>query len=206
MAFPDDLVKAALDELAFWTDGNFRECVPGASPSQQPGSKRVARYWKEGLGNNFLDGCAKVNGTRPPWSAAFICFCMRQADMPLIEFPFSAAHHTYIRWAVHNTKQNKANKTFYGRRVHQHHPKPGDLVAQWRKSKSSDPDPNISFDVQPDDFYPSHCDIVVEVSATKIVTVGGNVGNRVKKTTFLAQGGILAPKKELICVMECLKP
>ncbi len=200
MAFSETLVQIALTELTFWTNGNHRECLktlPENDSRKHVGEKRVARYWKEGLGVNGLNGCSTQ-----AWSAAFICWCIRQAGMSLPEFPFSPGHHAYIRWAINNTKLNKPDKTYYGRRFAEYAPKPGDLIAQWRKTRSSAPDPNITFDVQPDDFYPSHCDIVVAVSATAIETVGGNVSQRVKKTIFPAQNGILLPKKELICVLE----
>jgi hypothetical protein len=200
MGFKEDLVQTALQELNFWMTGNFRECVQNIPANQQQGSKRVAKYWKDGLGERNLNGCINV-----AWSAAFICWCMRQAQMPIADFAFSAGHHAYIRWAINNTKMNKPGKTYYGQRLNSYEPKPGDLIAQWRKVRSGAPDPNISFDIQPDDFYPSHCDIVVEVTANSIVGVGGNVSQRVKKTIFAANEGILSPKRELICVLECRK-
>lgn len=200
MPFADELVRAALGELKFWTDGNLRECVAGVRPERQIGSKRVERYWLEGLGVRNLTGCKDV-----AWSAAFICWCMRQAGMPLADFPYNSGHHAYIRWSINNTKMSKPDKTYYGRRASEYRPKPGDLVAHWRKVKRTAPDPNISFDVQPNDFYPSHCDIVVEASSTAVVIVGGNLSQRVRTTRLAASGGILSPKKDLICVMECKK-
>jgi Uncharacterized protein conserved in bacteria len=130
---------------------------------------------------------------------------LRCEAMPLTEFQFNPGHHAYIRASINNTKQNKPGKAYYGRRIAEYKPKPGDMIAQWRKPKASAPDPKITFDKQPDDFYPSHCDIVIRVSDTEIVTVGGNVGNRVKATVFPASNGFLLPKKELICVLECRK-
>jgi len=66
----------------------------------------------------------------------------------------------------------------------------------------SGPDPNISYDHQPDDFYPSHCDIVVDVQPNRITLIGGNLSNRVKESRLLAQDGILEPKKELVAVLK----
>jgi hypothetical protein len=187
MAFPEALADVAMQQLKFWTEpALLHEC------SSLKGKKRVKEYWSV-LGMN-LDGCDRDQ----PWSAAFICWCMDQAGMPQIEFPFSTAHHTYIRWAINNTTKNKPNKTYYGRRLEEYTPKPGDLVAQWRQSK-------VTFDDQPNGFYPSHCDIVVAVSDTKIETIGGNVSQRVKQTTFKAENGILVPTEKLICVLDCQK-
>ncbi len=200
MPFQDSLVQITVGELTRWTEGKFFECVSEPSASKKDGSRLVRDYWVEGLGINNLNGCSKV-----AWSAAFICFCMRKAGMPLTEFQFNPGHHAYIRASINNTKQNKPGKAYYGRRIAEYKPKPGDMIAQWRKPKASAPDPKITFDKQPDDFYPSHCDIVIRVSDTEIVTVGGNVGNRVKATVFPASNGFLLPKKELICVLECRK-
>jgi hypothetical protein len=208
VAFAADLVASALREFKLWQDGDLVECIrdprstekpkkPVGNPKTQPGSKRVATYWQGGVGDMSRNGCHAV-----AWSAAFICWNLREAGMALTEFPFSAGHHAYIRWAINNTKENKPGKAYYGRRIGEYKPKPGDLIAQWRKEKRSDPDPNITFDRQPDDFYASHCDIVVEATAQSISTIGGNVGDRVGKTDFPASGGILLPKKSLICVLE----
>ena len=194
MTFAEVLKTAALEELKWWTDGGHHEC----SSSKPQGSKRVERYWKEGLHINGLTGC-NINQF---WSAAFVCYCMQVAGMSEEEFPFSAGHHTYIRWAIRNTKQNKPNKTYYGRRFAEYKPKPGDLIAQWRTPPSTPPP---SFDNQPSSFYPAHCDIVVAVSATAVEAVGGNVSNRVKTTVFAAVNGLLKPIPKEICVIECTK-
>jgi hypothetical protein len=204
MAFAQDLVTHANAELTLWTEEEWVECVLPTKKNpkpKNPGSKRVAEYWKNGLGIDKLNGC----NTDQPWSAAFICWCMRQAGMALTDFPFASGHHAYIRWAVNNTKNAKIGKSYYGRRLDEYAPRPGDLIAQWRKPKKSSPDPKITFDEQPDAFYASHCDIVVAVIETAVIAVGGNVGNRVKTTTFPTTDGLLDAKKELICVLECRK-
>lgn len=194
MAFADQLVAKAQAELEFWKNGGLVEC----SADKPQGSHRVRRYWQDGLHIMNLDGC----DTDTPWSAAFICFCMQAAGMPLSEFPFSASHQAYIRWAVNNAKGNKPNKTFYGRRRTERAPQPGDLIAQWRTPASSPPP---SFNNMPEGFFASHCDIVVEANDHEVIAVGGNVSQRVKTTRFPAQNGILASFPSFICVMECAK-
>lgn len=194
MPFAEELKMIALEELKWWKDGGHHEC----SSSKPQGSKRVEKYWKEGLHINGLTGC----NIKQFWSAAFICYCMQAAGMLEDEFAPGAGHHTYIRWSISNTKQNKPNKTYYGRRFADYKPKPGDLIAQWRPGA---PTPRPSYDKQPPVFYPSHCDIVVAVSATAVETVGGNLSNRVRTTVFAAEDGILKPFPTGICVMECRK-
>lgn len=199
-----DIASIAKAELKQWSTGGWTECVKHAATNKpiggsanQPGSMRVATYWREGLGDTQRNGCIDV-----AWSAAFICWCLRQASVPLDRFPFSAGHHAYIRWAISNTKLNKKNKLFYGERVEQYAPQPGDIIAQWRKAKPTDPDPSISYDDQPDQFYSSHCDIVVSSTSDRITCIGGNLDNKVKQVTFSANGGILKPKKSFIAVLR----
>ena len=86
-----DIVQA---ELTAWKKNQWLECVRNPTSgkstggaSAQPGSDSVAEYWREGLGDFSRNGCSDV-----AWSAAFICWSLRQAGVKLDEFPFSAAH------------------------------------------------------------------------------------------------------------------
>lgn len=205
MSFATDLINTAKHELTLWSHGDWIECVkdsftkePVKDKRMQPGAKKVHEYWLDGIGEKNRHGCINL-----AWSAAFICWCLRKSGMRIDQFPISGSHQSYIRWSINNTKSQKIGKSFYGRRVNEYLPKPGDLIAQWRKEKRSDPDPNISFDNQPDQFYISHCDIVISVTSTSVTTIGGNVGNKVKDIKFEVRGGLLVPKKEFICIMEC---
>ena len=196
------IVGVLQDELKVWKTQQLVECVRNPTTGDpvagaQPGSDVVAKYWRDGLGDLQRNGCSDV-----AWSAAFICWSLRQAGVKLDEFPFSAGHHTYIRWAINNTKQGKAGKLYYGMRVDEYRPQPGDMIAQWRKADASTPDPDISFDKQPDSFYAAHCDIVTKSGSDAVVAVGGNVSDRVKESSFGAVDGILKPKKSLICILR----
>lgn len=204
MPIKKPLPDVVMAELAIWKSKQLVECVrspstgkPLTASGSQPGSDRVTGYWRDGLGELHKNGCSPS-----AWSAAFICWSLRQAGVELDEFPFSAGHHTYIRWAIKNSKADKQEKLFYGMRLAEYPPQPGDMIAQWRKEKTGDPDPDISFDKQPDTFYASHCDIVTSVSPSKVVAVGGNVSDRVKESSFEAVDGLLKPKKALICILR----
>ncbi len=188
--FPRRLIAIAVRERKEWQENALHECS-----SDRRGSKAVAEYWATGLRRTDTDGCDRDVF----WSAAFICYCMREAGMPDTEFPYSEAHHRYIRWAIQNTLHNKPNKTYYGRKVDSHRPKPGDLIAAWRS------DHPVQFDSVPDGFFPSHTDIVVAVSDNAITTIGGNVDQRVMTKSWPANDGLLLPNRTLICVMECRK-
>lgn len=198
------LVENAKTELATWKRDGLVECVrsdvtgkPLGDPLNQPGSRLVAGYWSEGLGDPSRNGCSQV-----AWSAAFICWCLRRSGVKLDEFPFSAGHHSYIRWAIANSTRGKPDKLYYGMRLGEYRPQPGDMIAAWRKARKSDPDPNISFDNQPDAFYPAHCDIVVEPAEDRVIAIGGNLSERVKEARYPATGGLLVPQKQLICVLR----
>jgi hypothetical protein len=154
MAFAADLVASAVRELALWDDNDLVECIrdprsaekpkkPVGNPKTQPGSKRVAEYWQGGLGEFNFNGCSDL-----AWSAAFICWNMRQAGM-IADFPLIPAI-AYIRWAIANTK-GKTGKSLLRPPANQLQPKPGDMIAQWRKAGEAI-DPNITFDRQPDEF------------------------------------------------------
>lgn len=204
MSIAESLVTAAGAEFEKWSDASWVECVrdpkskkPISLPSQQPGSQAVADYWLGGVGDSSRNGCSDY-----AWSAAFICWCLRQARVKLEQFPFSGAHHTYIRWAINNTKGNKQGKLYYGERIGDYSPQPGDLIAQWRKAKMSDPDPDITFDHQPDTFFASHCDIVTNVDKEWAHAVGGNVSNKVSESHFELEYGKLKPHKTFICVLR----
>lgn len=204
MPLNDALVDVVQSEMKLWQSEQLVECLrnpatgkPAGNPSKQAGAVAVSRYWREGLGDTQRNGCSEV-----AWSAAFICWSLRQVGIRLDQFPFNAGHHTYIRWAINNTKQNKIAKLYYGMRIDEYQPRPGDMIAQWRKARKDDPDPQISFDLQPDDFYAAHCDLVTKVSPTTIVAVGGNVSDRVKSSSFGAEDGLLKPKKTLICILR----
>lgn len=205
MTFADNLVQIAGEELKLWSDGEWIECVqdkitklPIKEQKKQPGAVRVFEYWLNGVGEKNRHGCINL-----AWSAAFICWCLRKAGMKLEQFPISGSHQAYIRWSIINSKAQKLGKSYYGRKASEYMPKPGDIIAQWRKEKASDPNPNISYDNQPDEFYISHCDIVVTVTATSVIAIGGNVNHKVKVTKFDVKNGILAPKKEIICILQC---
>lgn len=206
MSITEKLVDTARTEYQYWKTHDLVECVRDKkkkpiSNHGQPGSALVAKYWQEEpLNEPDRNGCTKV-----AWSAAFISWCIRQAEVPLDKFPYSGAHHTYIRWAINNAKGKKQGKLYYGRRVGEYAPKPGDLIAQWRKEKETDPDPDVSYDHQPDGSYYSHCDIVTEVNDSQVLSIGGNVSDKVSESSFALVGGLLKPSKRLICIMELVE-
>ena len=120
----------------------------------------------------------KAIAERTAWSAAFISYLYRNYS----DFPKSASHSNYIVTARNNSKNNTGN--FRLRRIDQYKPQEGDIVCMNRGGN------NFTYDT----IYAgaiSHCDTVISVSSSRIVTIGGNVSNQIKKNTVLTRNGYL---------------
>jgi hypothetical protein len=59
-----------------------------------PLSKQIQKYWSD-LGLAFP-------GVETPWSAVFVCWCVKAAGATAEEFPFAAAHSVFVHWAIQN--------------------------------------------------------------------------------------------------------
>lgn len=136
-----------------------------------------------------------------PWSAVFISTMFKLSGYSNAEFEGSASHSMYMRSAMRAFNDGRAG---YGQLPCDPawaKPRVGDLVcfsrttpmkswvdviARWSATGGSD---GFAFE--------SHCDVVVHVSPTTIDTVGGNLGDSVKKTERATAGGLLrTPAKE----------
>ena len=119
-----------------------------------------------------------------PWSSAFISWVVKEAGAGN-QFQYSAAHWRYIAAAKANHVKNKKNP-FKAYRINEVKPQVGDIVCQWRNSKKKATYDNINAPHQ------THGDIVVEVTKTKLITIGGNVSNtvRISSVPLNAQGFI----------------
>ncbi|WP_066262895.1 DUF2272 domain-containing protein [Hydrogenophaga flava] len=136
-----------------------------------------------------------------PWSAVFISTMFKLGGYSSSEFEGSASHSIYMRSAIRAFNDGRA---VYGQLPCDPawvKPRVGDLVcfsrtmpikswadvlARWGNTGGSD---RFAFE--------SHCDVVVHVSPTTIDSVGGNLGDSVKKTERPTAGGFLRkPAKE----------
>ena len=76
---------------------------------------------------------------------------------------------------------------YWGCRLNEQKPQVGDLVCWAREA-------GVDYDNQKFGNYAGHCDIVVSVSATAVVIVGGNVGDSVTQRPLrLDSAGYLPP-------------
>jgi hypothetical protein len=160
--------------------GAYKPATPDDKPERQQGLwQRVAEYWWEGLppnadlasatGIHDQHGAPIADDTLTPWSAAFISYVMRLAGAGA-RFPYSASHSTYINAAAAGTSpilRAHAPETYT--------PHPGDLICHGRGADGA-----IRFaDLPTDHPFASHCDLVVDASATQLTVIGGNVDDAV---------------------------
>ena len=132
----------------------------------EPFAGFVGEMW-QALGRD-LDGRDRDE----PWSAAFISFIARRAGYA--DFPFSAAHATYIHAAIMHRQRNR-DAPFWGFRLSEDAPALGDLVCRNRSGGT------ITFDrAAASDGFISHCDLVVQIGEGFVDVVGGNVGDSVR--------------------------
>jgi hypothetical protein len=141
------------------------------SEIDDPQFKIVGEYW-QAIGLN-LDG----NDRDQPWSAAFISFVTRAAGYN--NFKFAAAHSTYVYDAVDKRKAADTSAPFWGFNVGEHKPQIGDLVCRSRGNNQI-----TSIDSLPPGGFISHCDIIFEIKDTEVRTLGGNVEQTVKITSY----------------------
>lgn len=136
-----------------------------------------------------------------PWSAVFISTMLKLGGYPSAEFEGSASHSIYMRSAMRAFADGRAG---YGQLPCDPawvKPRVGDLVCFSRTAPmKSWADVLGRWDATGggDGFaFESHCDLVVHVSPTTIDTVGGNLGDSVKKTERPTASGLLrTPAKE----------
>jgi hypothetical protein len=164
-----NMVRIANQEWNRWNAGGTKtETDPRMRPILQA-------YWLAGVGVRVTDSQLASGAWQSdhPWSAAFISWVIRQAGAGSI-FRCSAAHAVYIAWAKQNRLANNANP-FKAYRTTEVIPEPGDLLCMDRAGSGATYD-NITPGMK------THCDIVTEVQANRLVTVGGNVSDTVRRT------------------------
>lgn len=131
-------------------------------------ARRIRRYWREGVGRS-------VSSSRTPWSGAFISYVMRQAGAGKF-FYYSGSHSPNVRRAIANKRNREAAGGFWGHRVGDYAPRPGDLVCNALQD-------GVDYDDHPR-FWSGHCDIVVQVRRGSIDVIGGNLSDTVGKRTL----------------------
>jgi hypothetical protein len=209
--FTVKLKDVCLAQFARWDNGAGRETEGTDTGAAKDYFRFVADYWKS-IGVNNRNGRTIVDGVRPPWSAAFVSFCVKKAASDAetdIDFKFAEAHRQYIKAAMDRTDGINSTHAYAARRPENYSPKVGDIICAGRESAKF-----FTYDDarrEQDNGYPSHGDIVVAVADAKLTTIGGNIIHNVDdKMPKIDSNGRL--KKRIvdgdalpwICVLECL--
>jgi len=179
------IVAVATREWKFFGGAEWRLRLPSigrAGLETQPGYReRVIHFWKRGLGRT-------ITNTRIGWSGAFISYVMREAGAGRA-FPYGGSHTWYMARTIKARQSNDLRAGFYGFRLDEVRPRPGDLVCNTLTS-------GITYDSVGSRRFGAHCDIVVERGDGFIKVIGGNLTNSVRKRTLLTNArGYLYPNQ-----------
>jgi hypothetical protein len=207
--FTDDLVEACKTEYQRWDNGAGRETW-GRPQHSKDYYLFVKEYWVS-IGNNNLTGRTVVNGVRPAWSSAFVSFCEKRAGAG-DKFRYTEAHCHYINKAMLKASNPSNNFGYAARRPESYKPKVGDIICGGREYAAGYDYDQAALIYEADSFYPSHGDIVVEMTSSRAITIGGNITNNVDmKRLRLTDTGYLRNRinssgRELpwVAILECL--
>ena len=162
--FKRKLIHVANEEVKKWK---------GLTELSQNASKYLLDYWKT-VGINFIPSQMQNANVQDnyPWSSAFISYLFERAGAK-DKFPYARSHSGYFQVA----KKNRHNTNAYlrGFRVNEYAPKVGDLVVYSREAGKG---------YDSEGHFASHGELVIEQGNGYIKTVGGNVSNTAKESTF----------------------
>ncbi|MCS4509552.1 DUF2272 domain-containing protein [Xylophilus ampelinus] len=134
-----------------------------------------------------------------PWSAAFVSYLARSADMADEEFAYSDAHHVYVAQAFDASRDERAgtpsDAAFRACAIARTTPRPGDMVCQTRGS-GAELDRFAAVETALAErgaggAFPMHCDLVVDVDLPGgyADTIGGNVLQSVTRRRMALEAG-----------------
>jgi len=135
------------------------------------------------------------------WSAAFISFVMNKSGAALTDFPISAGHSRYILFGLANRISNRLNASVVYFDRNEIVPRVGDLIGFSRTASVTS-----RADLEkllPNKFFPSHTNLVVDVSPGLIKAIGGNVSNTIQITNVkTGAGGHIDPSDHHFFVLR----
>jgi hypothetical protein len=192
--FTQTLASVALAEFARWDNGAGQE----TQGTDQPGVTKdfylfVRDYWVS-IGINNLNGRTVQQGIRPAWSSAFVSFCARRAGAGN-KFKYTQAHCHYVDEAMDAAGNPASSHGYVAERPENYRPQIGDIICAGREYAKKFNYDQAKLIYTADSFYPSHGDIVVDVTATHAIAIGGNINQNVdRKRLPLDANGLLKPR------------
>lgn len=143
---------------------------------------RVAEYWDAADPGHAREARAVAARAprrelwpawRRPWSAAFVSWVMRRAGVA--DFTPDPAHSDYLRLALERRADSVIDLAGYA-------PMAGDVICAGRGSGPRDAAEFLRRLQEDRGFFPSHCDIIVDVRPDAVTLIGGNVKGAVMAT------------------------
>jgi hypothetical protein len=194
------IARVALEEFRRWRPSGGNALV-----ETSPAASAILReYYRVGVGTAVTDAQMQSAAFQSvhPWSAVFVSYVMRTAGAGPA-FAYSALHQTYIRAARHNRLTRNTSNPFWAFRATEVAPRVGDLVCAARSSPGATYD-NIA---DPQKWWQTHCDVVVEMQPGRIRVIGGNVGQTVGEKWLRTLGdgrlSLVGAQSPLFAVICC---
>lgn len=134
-----------------------------------------------------------------PWSAAFISYLMRSAGVDRADFPWTAAHSTYLDYAILSDRRWGRAALYAPLDLEDHAPRPGDLVCADRTRPPTRRLTSVAARMEElGVFRAMHCDLVVERRPGRLDLIGGNLSNSVRMVYLPldSQGYVRRPPAE----------
>lgn len=151
----------------------------GMQEANEPMLSRIKGYWDE-LKTVAGDEFTFTSATEVPWSAVFVCWCLKQAGVTHAQFRFSRQHSVYIHAAIGRAKAQPP-QIYPALDAQNYVPVPGDII-HWNRNGGT-----VTYaGAAGNNDYESHCVIVVDVGQDNqgpcAITVGGNENQSVGQT------------------------
>jgi len=148
----------------------FPAGVEATHEVQGPMLTRVLMYWYRVSDQPIVGN----QGELRPWSAAFISWLVRSAELPASDFPATVLHWDYIEQALNGGDGAR----FVARDVRDYAPQVGDLLCAPR-GEAFVAEVRAFEDLRRGAY---HCDLVVERRTDALEVIGGNVLDAVSLT------------------------
>lgn len=184
-------INPMVDRLIETVGRQFQFFKFGQQFEEHPLSQeRIKTYW--------LSFQSTAEPVSVAWSAAFVSFCMKKAELNL-SFRFAGRHTTYLSDSKIAKLNNDASRAYWAVRLGERVVRVGDLVGAFRTiPPQTCGTATRTYDSLPGDFC-SHVDVVVAVRPDRVMAIGGNVGNTVmfKEIPLTPNGRVRAGNKRI---------
>lgn len=184
-----DEINPMVDRLIETVGREFKFFKFGEQFEQHPLSQeRIKSYW-----HSFQATAPPVS---EPWSAAFISFCVKKANLEL-SFKFAGRHTTYLSDSKTAKVNADSSRAYWAFKLSEKVVQVGDLVGAFRTGGTCGT-ATKTYDSLPGDFC-AHCDVVVAIHGDRALAIGGNVGNTVtfKEIPLTPNGRVKAGNKRI---------